>query len=90
MNTRKRHSPEFKAKVALEAVKNLQTVNEIAAKFQIHPAQVSQWKGELQKNMTSIFDKGGARRQEKELEELHQLIGKLTIENEWIKKKLVI
>jgi transposase-like protein len=46
---RVRHSAEFKAKVALEALKGLQTVNELAGQYQVHPAQISQWKRQVQK-----------------------------------------
>jgi transposase-like protein len=54
---RNSYSPEFKAKVALEAMRGLLTANEIASKFEVHPVQVSQWKKELAENMGSIFER---------------------------------
>jgi transposase-like protein len=48
---RKKHSAEFKAKIALEALKNLRTINEIASEAQVHPTQVNQWKKQLQEEM---------------------------------------
>ena len=59
---RNSYSPEFKAKVALEAMKGLLTANEIASKFEVHPVQVSQWKKELAENMGSIFERKNAKK----------------------------
>ena len=56
---RKRHSGEFKAKVALEALKGLKTVNELAAGYGVHPTQISQWKRQLGAEAKEIF---GSRR----------------------------
>jgi len=92
MTKRRRHSAEFKAKIALEGTKNERTVNEIAAAYQVHPTQVSQWKKELVKEASAIFS-GRVRKQtqqsyEKETAQLHQKIGQLTVELDWLKKKL--
>ena len=59
MTKRKRrtHSPEFKARVALEALKGIKPIHEIAADNEIHPVQVSQWKKELQENISEIFER---------------------------------
>ena len=94
MNKRRKHSANFKAKVALEAAKNENTLNQIASKYQLHPAQVSQWKGELLDGIETIFEsptkfKNSEQQKEKEIAQLHQKIGQLTIENDWLKKKLI-
>ncbi len=88
-----KRSPEFKRKVAIEALKERETVNEIASRHEVHPAQVSQWKRELEKGMSSMFTTDAAHQREaKTLREekacLQQLIGKQAIELEWLKKKL--
>jgi transposase-like protein len=54
---RRKHSGAFKARVALEAVRGVKTINQIAAEHEIHPVQVSQWKKELETRMTEIFEK---------------------------------
>lgn len=92
MKKRRKHDAAFKAKVALEAVMNDRTVNEIAAKYQIHPCQVSQWKRELLSSANFVFEQGKKTAVEdghnQEVSELHQKIGQLTVEIDWLKKKL--
>lgn len=87
---RKRYSAEFKAKVALEALKGQKTTNEIAAKFQVHPNQVTQWKKQLLEALPSIFSDRRLR-DDKEREQLeanlYQQIGQLKVELDWLKKK---
>ena len=94
MTRRKRrtHSPEFKARVALEALKGIKPIHEIASDNEIHPVQVSQWKKELQENMTEIFErknaaKDGAREDEKKIERLERKVGQLVVERDWLAKK---
>ena len=87
---RKSYNADFKAKVALEAVKGLQTANEIAAKFEIHPVQVAQWKKEFLENMSTVFDKKGSKKKPEKTEDnskLYEQIGRLKVENDWLKKK---
>ena len=87
---RKRHSAEFKAKVALLAIKGEQGVNEIASQHQIHPGQVTQWKKQLVEQLPEIFSNGSRRaaRAEDELRDrLYQEIGQLKVELDWLKKK---
>lgn len=92
MKKRRKHDAAFKAKVALEAVMNDRTVNEIAAKYQVHPGQVSQWKRELLSGANSVFEQGKKATADdghnREVSELHQKIGQLTVEVDWLKKKL--
>ncbi len=92
MKKRRKNDAAFKAKVALEAVMNDRTVNEIAAKYQVHPGQVSQWKRELLSGAISVFEQGKKSAvdegHDREVSELHQKIGQLTVEVDWLKKKL--
>jgi transposase-like protein len=87
---RKVFSGEFKAKVALEAVRGLKTVNEIAQDFSVHPTQVGQWKKELQEQAGSLFEaKRGVRPvdQSASADRLYSEIGRLKMELDWLKKK---
>ena len=86
---RKRHSPAFKAKVALEAAKQARTVAELAKAFQVHPVQISQWKKQLLDGAESLFRDGRRREREEEQvtqAELYERIGRLNMEVEWLKK----
>jgi transposase-like protein len=87
---RKQRSAEFKAKVALEALKGLKTVNELASEHGVHPTQINQWKKQAQEGVSSLFSERRSR-QEKSQEDLtaslYQQIGQLTVELDWLKKK---
>ena len=88
---RRRHSPAFKAKVALEAAKQTRTVAELAKAFQVHPVQISQWKMRLLDGAESLFRDGRRREQEEEQAtqaELYERIGRLNMEVEWLKKSV--
>lgn len=84
---RKRYSPEFKAKVVLAALKEDATLSEIAARFEIHPNMVSLWKREAVEGMSTLFT-GKANRhevsQEVRIKELHEKIGQLTVERDFL------
>lgn len=87
---RKIFSGEFKAKVALEAVRGLKTVNEIAQDFGVHPTQVGLWKKELQEQAASLLKvKRGAKPVDPSAtpERLYSEIGRLKMELDWLKKK---
>jgi transposase-like protein len=87
---RKRHDPAFKAKVAMEALKGIKTLSELAAEYDVHPVQISAWKKHLVENMTDLFAKKvdkDAKEAEKEKNELYRQIGQLKVENDWMKKK---
>jgi putative transposase len=92
MNKRRTHSPEFKAKVAIEAISGRRTIQEIASKHSIHPIQVSQWKRQLLENASELFGRGKKNKDkeagEAKEEELFQQIGKLQMELERLKKNL--
>lgn len=89
--SRRRHSAEFKFKVALEAAKGQQTLNEIASSFSLHPNQVSTWKQELLEAGDSLFRQPLAtqvREYEALQSDLYEQIGRLKMELEWLKKKV--
>lgn len=89
-SSRKRYSADFKAKVALEAVRGERTANEIASSYGLHPNQLSQWKKQLLDELPQIFSdkRVKANKEQDELEaQLYQQIGQLKVELDWLKKK---
>jgi transposase len=87
--TRKNHSPAFKAKVALEAVREQSTVAEIARRHKVHANQVYKWKQELVAKMATVFEQGGGHSEATEREdELLRKIGELTVERDFLSRGL--
>ncbi|GAB1419182.1 hypothetical protein MASR2M12_19470 [Bacteroidales bacterium] len=91
---RRKFSSAFKAQVALEAVKGLKTVSEIAQQYELHPMQITQWKKEFLSHSADVFERDQKRDEEmerlkKERDELFRQIGELKFENDWYKKKLL-
>jgi transposase-like protein len=86
---RKRYSGAFKAKVGLEAIKGIKTVGQIAREYEIHPIQVTQWKGVIRDRLAELFEPGTKETQDAEhhIAQLHEKIGELTVELDWLKKK---
>jgi transposase-like protein len=87
---RKRYSAEFKARVALEALKGHKTVNELASTYGVHPTQITHWKHRLQQDMPEIFSARRAKREDAHealQARLYQQIGQLKVELDWLKKK---
>ena len=83
-------SDAFKAKVALVALRGYKTIQEIAAKYQVHPNQVSTWKRQAVEGMADVFARGGKTEgpTEAEVKELHAKIGRLTVENDFLAQGL--
>ena len=75
MSKRKKHNPEFKAKVALEALKGEHTVSELATRFGVHPTMIHQWKRALLEGASGVFERGSKAREpvvdEATVKELH-------------------
>ena len=87
---RKQFTPQFKFKVALEAVGNQKTQGQIASEFGVHPTQISQWKKELLQQGRMLFDKRPKKQEQQTAQretELYEQIGRLKMELEWLKKK---
>ena len=89
-NKRKRYSSEFKAKVALAAIKNEETTSELAKRFGVHPTMITTWKRALLEGASDIFDKDNKARKQMDttVDELHRQIGKLKVENDFLSRKL--
>jgi transposase-like protein len=88
--TRRQHGEQFKFRVALEAAKGLQTVNEIAGKYEVHPNLVSTWKQQLLEDGPNVFSRKRERERSAGAEQeaaLYEQIGRLKMELEWLKKK---
>lgn len=89
---RRTHSAEFKARIALEALKGIKTINQIAQDEGVHPVQVSTWKKELQERLPEVFATKGSVSAEREKSErnqsrLERKVGQLLIEKEFLEKK---
>ncbi len=91
MSKRKQHAPEFKAKVALEAVKGKETISELASRFGIHPTMIHQWKRALLDGASGVFERGSRKRpeiDEDQIHDLHAKIGELAVANSFLERKL--
>jgi transposase-like protein len=87
---RRRHETTFKARVALEALKGIKTIQQIATEYEVHPVQVSEWKKILMEGMGEAFERGKASRGEdfeQERQVLERKIGQLSIEVDFLQKK---
>lgn len=87
--TRKKHSAAFKTKVVLEALKERQTMSELAQKYELHPTQIALWKKEFLQNAEVVFSGPKAPDQTKEKDELFKQIGQMKVEIDWLKKKVL-
>lgn len=88
---RKTHAEEFKARVAVEAIKGVRTLSELSAAHGVHPTVIAHWKRQLLEGAPEVFRRGpggGVRSEEAVTAPLYQEIGRLKMELEWLKKKL--
>ena len=87
---RRLHKPDFKAKVALEAIKGELTMAEMVKKFDVQAAQITQWKKQLLSKASGVFDSNDTATDEAEktIQELHAKIGQLTMENDFLERGL--
>ncbi len=87
---RRRHSAELKGKVAVAAIRGVSTIQEIASKYEVHPTLVTKWKREALAGLPTVFSKGVGKQdkdEERLREQLYEQIGRLKVENDWLKKK---
>lgn len=87
---RRKHSPEFKTKVALAAIKGEMTTAEISSKYEVHRVQINNWRKQALAEISDAFKEKRARTDkdnEKLIDELYRQIGQSKVENEWLKKK---
>ena len=87
--TRKHYNGEFKAKVAIEAIRWEKTANELAGEYGVHPTQIAQWKKQVTEEIPRIFSMKkvqDARKEEELRASLYQQIGQLKVELDWMKK----
>ena len=92
-NSKRQHSPERKAKLALQAIRGEDKINQIASVNQIHPTQIRGWKKVIEENASLLFSdkrKSENKSQEELIEQLYKIVGQRDVELEWLKKKLSI
>jgi len=86
--SRRNHTPAFKAKVALAAIKGDQTIAELAKRFDVHPNSIVQWKSQLLERAAEAFDGDGPQPRGPDVKELHAKIGQLALENDFLERAL--
>lgn len=92
---RKKFPDEFKAKVALAALKGDKTIAELAAEFEVHASQINTWKAAVKDRLADLFSTpaGGVEKMKEQkdlIEQLYRSVGRMQVENDWLKKKLNI
>ncbi len=87
--TRRKFSPAFKAKVAIEALKEQSTLQELATKHEVHPNQITTWKSEFIKNGSSVFEtKSDKKEPDIDIDKLYKVIGEQKVEIDFLKQVL--
>lgn len=88
--SRRQHSPAFKARIALEAIKGEATIAQLASRFEVHPSQVRKWKKQMEDGAAGVF--GDDRPEKKDdqalIAQLYQQIGQLKVERDFLDKAL--
>lgn len=90
--SRRKFSAEFKSKVCIEAVKEQQTIESLAKRYELHPTQINTWKKEFLQNSATVFEKegkGGVDDKVQLIQALYAQIGELKVANDFLKKKLL-
>ncbi len=88
---RKHHSSAFKAKVALAALKGDKTMAELSSEYEVHAAMITRWRNEAKEGLSGVFGKTErkeVREYKGKVEDLYKTIGRIQVENEWLRKKL--
>lgn len=89
--TRKQHSPQFKARVAIEAIRGEKTLSQLGSQFKVHPIQIAKWRKAALEQMPELFVDGRTRKVpsgEADNNALYEEIGRLKVELDWLKKKV--
>ena len=89
--TRKQHSPQFKARVVIEAIRGQKTLSQLASQFKVHPIQIAKWRKAALEQMPELFVDGRKRKLrsgETDDNALYEEIGRLKVELDWLKKKV--
>ena len=86
---RRNHSPAFKAKVAVDAIRGEKTLAELAKLHDVHPNQITDWKSQLLERAPGVFGAEAASEPKIDLKELHAKIGQLTLENDFLEGSLI-
>lgn len=92
---RKQFPDDFKAKVALAALRGDKTIAELATEYEVHPTQINAWKAVVKDGLGELFSTpaGGAQKMKEQkdlIEQLYKNVGRMQVENDWLKKKLNI
>ena len=91
MTTRKQHSPQFKARVVIEAIRGEKTLSQLGSQFKVHPIQVAKWRKVALEQMPELFVDGRKKEPrggELDNNALYEEIGRLKVELDWLKKKV--
>ncbi len=89
--TRKQHSPQFKARVATEAIRGEKTLSQLGSQFRVHPMQIAKWRKTALEQLPEVFVDGRTRKArdgEADKDALYGEIGRLKVELDWLKKKV--
>ena len=89
--TRKQHSPQFKARVAIEAIRGEKTLSQLGSQFKVHPIQIAKWRKAALEQVPELFVDGRTRKArgaEADNDALYEEIGRLKVELDWLKKKV--